>query len=43
MDWVVKIGGSLFPHQAIKLAENLKGLDVVVICVCIQYPLHCVA
>jgi len=32
MDWVVKIGGSLFPHQAIKLAENLKGLDVVVIC-----------
>ena len=32
MQWVVKIGGSLFPEHAIKLAEKLVGKDVLVIC-----------
>jgi aspartokinase-like uncharacterized kinase len=31
MEWVVKIGGSLFPDPAINLAESLKSRDVLVI------------
>lgn len=32
MEWVVKIGGSLFPDHAINLAQKLVGEDVLVIC-----------
>ncbi|MDD1763241.1 MAG: delta 1-pyrroline-5-carboxylate synthetase [Methanobacteriaceae archaeon] len=32
MEWIVKIGGSLFPEYAIILAESLKGRDVLFIC-----------
>lgn len=32
MDWVVKIGGSLFPERAFKLCQALIGRDVLVIC-----------
>lgn len=32
MEWVVKIGGSLFPDHAVNLAENLKNRDVLIIC-----------
>jgi aspartokinase-like uncharacterized kinase len=32
MEWVVKIGGSLFPGPAIKLAKVLKNRDVLIIC-----------
>ena len=32
MDWLVKIGGSLFPGHAIKLAESLKNRDVLIVC-----------
>jgi hypothetical protein len=31
-DWVVKIGGSLFPEYAIDVLETLKGQNVLVIC-----------
>ena len=32
MEWVVKIGGSLFPEYSISLAEKLIGRKVLVIC-----------
>lgn len=32
MEWVVKIGGSLFPHYSINLAQELLGEDVLIIC-----------
>ncbi len=32
MEWVVKIGGSLFPEYSIKLARKLVGHDVLIIC-----------
>jgi 5-(aminomethyl)-3-furanmethanol phosphate kinase len=32
MDWVVKIGGSLFPEDAIRLGEALIDKNVLVIC-----------
>ena len=32
MEWVVKIGGSLFPEYSIGLAEKLVGRDVLIIC-----------
>lgn len=32
MEWVVKIGGSLFPEKAINLAQALLGNDTLVIC-----------
>ncbi|NYB51475.1 MAG: delta 1-pyrroline-5-carboxylate synthetase [Methanobacteriaceae archaeon] len=32
MEWVVKIGGSLFPDYSINLARKLVGRDVLVIC-----------
>jgi 5-(aminomethyl)-3-furanmethanol phosphate kinase len=32
MEWVVKIGGSLFPHHAMKLLEALQGENILVIC-----------
>ena len=32
MDWVVKIGGSLFPEDAVKLCQILTGQSVLVIC-----------
>lgn len=32
MEWVVKIGGSLFPENAIRLARELVGKDVLIIC-----------
>ena len=32
MEWVVKIGGSLFPESSIKLAKKLVGKDVLIIC-----------
>ena len=32
MEWVVKIGGSLFPDYAINLAQELVGDDVLVVC-----------
>jgi len=32
MKWVVKIGGSLFPHDAVKLCQELVGEDVLVVC-----------
>ncbi len=31
-DWIVKIGGSLFPDCAIDVLDNLVGHDVLVIC-----------
>ncbi|MDR3291898.1 MAG: delta 1-pyrroline-5-carboxylate synthetase [Methanobrevibacter sp.] len=31
MDWVVKIGGSLFPEQAIKVAKAIKGTNSLII------------
>ncbi|MDI3484311.1 MAG: 5-(aminomethyl)-3-furanmethanol phosphate kinase [Methanobacteriaceae archaeon] len=31
MEWIVKIGGSLFPHHAKKLLENLLGEDIMII------------
>ncbi|OWT32458.1 delta 1-pyrroline-5-carboxylate synthetase [Methanobrevibacter sp. 87.7] len=31
MEWVVKIGGSLFPTDAIKVAEKLKGTNSLII------------
>jgi 5-(aminomethyl)-3-furanmethanol phosphate kinase len=32
MEWVVKIGGSLFPEDAVKLCQALIGRDVLVVC-----------
>jgi 5-(aminomethyl)-3-furanmethanol phosphate kinase len=32
MDWVVKIGGSLFPEYSICLAEKLVGRNVLLLC-----------
>lgn len=32
MEWVVKIGGSLFPEYSINLAQELLGKDVLVVC-----------
>jgi hypothetical protein len=32
MDWVVKLGGSLFPEESVKLCQALKGKNVMVIC-----------
>lgn len=32
MEWVVKIGGSLFPDYSINLAQELVGEDVLIIC-----------
>lgn len=32
MEWVVKVGGSLFPDDAISLAQELVGEDVLIIC-----------
>jgi len=32
MEWVVKIGGSLFPEYSISLAEKLVGRKVLVLC-----------
>ena len=32
MKWVVKIGGSLFPEDAVSLCKKLVGRDVMVIC-----------
>lgn len=32
MQWVVKIGGSLFPEYSINLAQELVGEDVLIIC-----------
>jgi 5-(aminomethyl)-3-furanmethanol phosphate kinase len=32
MEWVVKIGGSLFPEYSINLARRLVGADVLIIC-----------
>ena len=32
MKWIIKIGGSLFPHYAVQLCEKLVGKDVLVIC-----------
>jgi aspartokinase-like uncharacterized kinase len=32
MDWVVKIGGSLFPHDALKLIKSLQGESILVVC-----------
>ncbi|MGC9517557.1 MAG: hypothetical protein ACP5C3_07670 [Methanomicrobiales archaeon] len=32
MDWVVKVGGSLFPENAIKLGESMVGKNVLIIC-----------
>jgi aspartokinase-like uncharacterized kinase len=32
MEWVIKIGGSLFPEDAIKLAKSLDGRNVLIIC-----------
>lgn len=32
MEWVVKIGGSLFPEYSINLAQELVGKDVLVVC-----------
>ncbi|AXV40634.1 delta 1-pyrroline-5-carboxylate synthetase [Methanobacterium sp. BAmetb5] len=32
MEWVVKIGGSLFPYYAINLAQELVGEDLLVVC-----------
>jgi hypothetical protein len=32
MEWVVKIGGSLFPEYSISLAKKLVGKDVLIIC-----------
>ena len=32
MEWVVKIGGSLFPEYSINLAQELVGEDVLIIC-----------
>ncbi|OPX60819.1 MAG: Uridylate kinase [Methanobacterium sp. PtaB.Bin024] len=32
MEWVVKIGGSLFPEYALNLARKLVGKDVMIVC-----------
>ncbi|MCK9152190.1 delta 1-pyrroline-5-carboxylate synthetase [Methanobacterium alcaliphilum] len=32
MDWVVKVGGSIFPHHAKNLVEGLDGENVIIIC-----------
>jgi hypothetical protein len=32
MDWIVKVGGSLFPEDAVKLAEALVGESAILIC-----------
>lgn len=32
LDWVIKIGGSLFPEEAVKLGHALEGKKVLVIC-----------
>jgi len=32
MEWVVKIGGSLFPKYSISLARELVGHDVMILC-----------
>ena len=32
MEWVVKVGGSLFPENAIKLLHALEGKEVMIIC-----------
>ncbi len=32
MDWIVKIGGSLFPEDAVNLSKTLLGKSAMVIC-----------
>jgi 5-(aminomethyl)-3-furanmethanol phosphate kinase len=32
VDWVVKVGGSLFPKDAIKLCKALLGRNILIIC-----------
>jgi aspartokinase-like uncharacterized kinase len=32
MDWIVKLGGSLFPQEAVNLSKALVGKSVMVIC-----------
>lgn len=32
MEWVIKIGGSLFPEDAVKLCQVMVGRDVLVVC-----------
>ncbi|MCQ8905664.1 MAG: delta 1-pyrroline-5-carboxylate synthetase, partial [Methanothermobacter sp.] len=32
MEWVVKIGGSLFPEHAAALLESLEGVGAAVVC-----------
>jgi hypothetical protein len=32
MDWIVKVGGSLFPEDAVNLSKALVGKSVMVIC-----------
>ncbi len=32
MDWIVKVGGSLFPQEAVNLSKALVGKSVMVIC-----------
>ncbi len=32
MEWVVKIGGSLFPEHAVELCQSLVGKDALVVC-----------
>ncbi len=32
MDWVVKLGGSLFPEESVKLCNALKGKDIMAVC-----------
>ena len=32
MEWIVKLGGSLFPEDAIKLCKALVGRKIIVIC-----------
>ena len=31
IEWVVKIGGSLFPEDAIEVAKTLKGTNSLII------------
>ena len=32
MDWVVKIGGSLFPEESVKLCQALEDKNIMVVC-----------
>ena len=32
MEWVVKVGGSLFPEDAVKLCQELVGSNALVVC-----------